>query len=87
MSTVSVVLYSPGWERGHGRRCHNRFGAPVGNRVEGAHAFGDRVTGFARAVDDLVQLQVQVSEVGSDQVPVGLFALKMQLDEINENLL
>jgi hypothetical protein len=76
-----------GGNGGHGRRSDDGVGAAVRNGVKGPHSFGDRVTCFACAVDNLVELQVKVAEVGSDQVPMSLFALKMQLDEVDEDLL
>ena len=76
--------------RRDGGQCGGRgdgVGSPVRDSVQRAHAFGDRVTGFARGVDDFVELQVQVPEVGADKIPVGLFALQVQFDEIDEYLL
>ena len=39
---------------------------------------------FAGEVDELVELEVQVAEVGSDDVPVRLLALQVQLDQIDQ---
>ena len=36
-------------------------------------------------VDDFVELQVQIPEVGADEIPVRLFALQMQFDEIDQD--
>jgi hypothetical protein len=36
-------------------------------------------------VDDLVELKVQVPEVGSDDVPMGLLALKVQCDQVDQD--
>ena len=59
-------------------------GATVGNHVECAHPLGDGVAGLAREVDEFVELQVKVAEVGSDDVPVRLLALQMKFDEVDQ---
>ena len=60
-------------------------GATVGNRVQRAHPLGDGVAGLAGEVDQFVELQVQVAEVGSDDVPVRLLALQVQFDEVHQD--
>ena len=78
-----MVLSSAGEIAGKCGGGRNGVGASVGNRVEGAHAFGNGVAGFACGVDDFVELQVQIAKVGADEIPVGLLALQMQFDEIH----
>jgi hypothetical protein len=43
-----------------------RVGSTVGNGIQGAHAFGDGVTGFAGDIDHHVEMQVQIAKVGTD---------------------
>ena len=45
----------------------------------------DRVAALAGEVHQLVELEVQITEVGPDNVPVGLLALEMQLDQIHQH--
>lgn len=59
--------------------------AGVGQRVHGAHPLGDVVGEVAGGVDDLVELQVEVAEVLADDVPVGLLALDVEVDEVDED--
>ncbi len=62
-------------------------GATVGHGLEGAHALGDLVAEPACGLDDLVQLQMQVTEVLADDAPMRLLPLHMELDEVDEDLL
>lgn len=43
--------------------------------MQGAHAFGRLVREKPRGSDDLVELQVQVTEVRAHEVPVGLLSM------------
>ena len=75
-----------GWgEGGKCGRCRDGVGPSVGNSVEGADAFGDGAIGFACDIDDFVELQVQIAEVGAHDIPVCLFALQVQFDEVDED--
>ena len=67
--------------RGHG------VGATVGDRIERAHPLGDGVAGLAREVHEFVELEMEVAEVGSDDVPVRLLALQVEFDEVDQDAL
>jgi hypothetical protein len=62
---------------------HDRVGSAIGYGVEGAHPLGDLVAGFAGEFDKLIQLQVQITKVGPDHVPMGLLSQQVQLDEVD----
>ena len=57
----------------------------VGHCVQRPHPLGDGVAGLAGEVDELVELQVKVAEVGSDDVPVRLLALQVEFDQIDKD--
>jgi hypothetical protein len=69
------------------QRCGGRdgVGPAVGHRIQGAHPLGDGVAGLASEVNELVELQVKVAEVGSDDVPVRLLTLQVELDQIDQH--
>ena len=50
-----------------GRR-RDGVGPTVGYGVECTHPFGDGVAGFTCDIDDFVELQVQIAEVGADEM-------------------
>ena len=52
-----------------------------------AHPLGDGVAVLARGVHDVVELEVQVAEPAARDVPVGLLALDVQVDERDEHAL
>jgi hypothetical protein len=80
-----AVLIGRRW--GNSGRRDDFVCAPVGDGVNGAHTFGDGVAGFVGAVDNAVELQVQIAEVCSDNIPVSLLTLQLQLDRVDEYLL
>ena len=49
------------------------------------HPFRRFVGELAGTGDDLVKLQMKVAEVGSHDVPVGLLALHVELDQVRED--
>ena len=53
--------------------------------MQGPHPFGHVIGELAGCVNDFVELQVEVPEVGAHDVPVGLLALDMQLDQVRKN--
>jgi hypothetical protein len=55
--------------------------------VKGAHTLSDLVSALTGNFDDLVEVEVEVTEVGADDIPVGMFVDQLQGDEVNENLL
>ena len=59
-------------------------GPTVRHRVQRPHPLGDGVAGLAGEVDELVELQVKVAEVGSDDVPVCLLALQVKFDQVDQ---
>src|SRR5690606_22066527 len=65
----------------------DRLRTAVGDDVERAHPLGDLVGELARGVDDLVEDEVGVAEVLADDVPVGLLALEVQVDQVDVQLL
>src|SRR5690606_32167356 len=60
-------------------------GPAVGHRVERAHPFGDDIAGLAGVVDQFIELQVQVTEVGAHHVPVRLLTLQLQFDQLDQH--
>ncbi len=58
--------------------------AAIGQGMKGAHPLGRLVGKLPGGIHDFVQLQVQVPEVGSHDVPVGLLALDVQLNQVRE---
>ena len=74
-------------ELGECRGLGNRGAAAVRQGVEGAHALGEIVREAAGGVDDLIQLEVKVPEVGPDDIPVRLLALNMELDQVHQDCL
>ena len=58
---------------------------PSGDRVERAHPLGDGVAGLTREVDEFVQLEMEIAEVGADDVPVRLLALQMEFHDVDED--
>ena len=70
-----------------GRLKRDGVGPPVGYDAEGAHPLGDGVAGLAGGVDDLVELQMRVTEVGADDIPVHLLTLDVQLDQVHQDAL
>lgn len=58
-----------------GGDCHG-VGAAVGHAIEGADALGDGVAALAGEIDELVELQVQIAEVGADDIPMRLLACR-----------
>ena len=49
------------------------------------HAFGDAVRAGAGDVHNLVEVEVQVAEVGADDVPVCLFGDQLKGNEVDED--
>ncbi len=66
---------------GHG------VGTAVRDRIECPQALGDGIAARTCEVDELVQLQMEISEVRADDVPVRLLALQMQFDQVDQDLL
>lgn len=62
-------------------------GAAVGNGVEGPHPLGDRVAGLTSGVDHLVELQGAGRRSWFRRVPVGVLALDVQLDQVDQDAL
>lgn len=79
-------LFSAG-EFFESRRPGDHCASSVRTCVHRAHPLGDAVCELARGFHDLVELEVQVAEVGADDVPVRLLALQRQLDEVDQNCL
>ena len=76
-----------GRELGEGRGLGDRGAAAVRQGVQGAHALGHLIREGAGCFDDFIQLQVQVPEVRSHDVPVRLLALDVQFDQVHEHCL
>ena len=76
--SVGVRAYPWGWFL-------EGSGSVHGHRVERSHPLSDRVAGLAGEVYELIKLQVQVTEVGSDDVPMRLLALQVEFDQINQD--
>ena len=60
-------------------------GPTVRHRVQCPHPLGDRVAGLTREVDELVELQVKVAEVGADDVPMRLLTLQVKFDQVDQH--
>jgi len=71
--------------RGRHRGRHSRR-VGVENGVEGPHPLGDYVSP-SRATSTTSLACTQVSELGTDEVPMRLLAVQVQLDQVNEHLL
>jgi hypothetical protein len=67
------------------RRRDHGFDASVGLRVEGSQAFGQLIREFTHLLNDFIELQVQVSKVRSNNVPVCLLTLQMQRNQVDKN--
>jgi hypothetical protein len=55
--------------------------------MQGPHPFRSLVCEEPGSSNNLVQLQVEVTEIRAYHVPVGLLSLQMQLDEIGKHCL
>lgn len=55
-------------------RCYGRR-SPVWRGAEGSHAFCDRVARVACIVDNLIELQMQIAEVVTYEIPMSLLSL------------
>ncbi len=84
-STTSSVLSFVGRELRQRGAGGDGVGPTVRHGVQRAHPLGDGVAGLACEVDKLVELQVEVAEVGADDVPVRLLALQVQFDQIDQH--
>lgn len=60
-------------------------GSAIRGGVQGAHALGDGVRAVPGDVHHLVEVQVEVSEVGSHDVPVRLLAHQVEGDQVHED--
>ena len=61
--------------------------AAIRKGVQGAHAFSSLVGEEPGCGNNLVKLQVQVTEIRAHNVPVGLLSLQVQFDEIGKHRL
>lgn len=53
--------------------------------VESSHSLGNAICPCAGDGNDFIEIQVQVTEVGANNIPVGLFANQLQSDEVHKN--
>ena len=84
-STTSVGAVLVGRELRQRRAGGDGVGPAVRHRVQRPHPLGDGVAGLTGEVDELVELQVKVAEVGADDVPVRLLTLQVKFDQIDQH--
>jgi hypothetical protein len=55
--------------------------------MERPHPFGGFVGELPGRCDQFVKLQMQVPEIGPNNVPMGLFSLELEFNQIRQNQL